>query len=225
MAGAKEVLSLVILISALMDVAFVRLGFHIRSQRGFCLRSLSEGGALEMLGLKGQSSPELRELQQAFRRQALEMHPDRGGSAEAFRQLLEAYTFLRRSLRRGLQERGKRLKEGREKWKKWEEEVEGGQELAQEGDIVYWRNAQGEPWQVALVLAVQVVYEPSSGPHGWIYLQSLIQTSDGTFDADEEAEMEQVEPVSLDGVNWAFASSEEVGEHAWRVSPPEYLPP
>ncbi|CAK9095120.1 unnamed protein product [Durusdinium trenchii] len=153
------------------------------------------------------------------------MHPDRGGSAEAFRQLLEAYTFLRRSLRRGLQERGKRLKEGREKWKKWEEEVEGGQELAQEGDIVYWRNAQGEPWQVALVLAVQVVYEPSSGPHGWIYLQSLIQTSDGTFDADEEAEMEQVEPVSLDGVNWAFASSEEVGEHAWRVSPPEYLPP
>ncbi|CAK9009693.1 unnamed protein product [Durusdinium trenchii] len=178
-----------------------------------------------MLGLKGQSSPELRELQQAFRRQALEMHPDRGGSAEAFRQLLEAYTFLRRSLRRGLQERGKRLKEGREKWKKWEEEVEGGQELAQEGDIVYWRNAQGEPWQVALVLAVQVVYEPSSGPHGWIYLQSLIQTSDGTFDADEEAEMEQVEPVSLDGVNWAFASSEEVGEHAWRVSPPEYLPP
>ncbi|CAK9094436.1 unnamed protein product [Durusdinium trenchii] len=150
MAGAKEVLSLVILISALMDVAFVRLGFHIRSQRGFCLRSLSEGGALEMLGLKGQSSPELRELQQAFRRQALEMHPDRGGSAEAFRQLLEAYTFLRRSLRRGLQERGKRLKEGREKWKKWEEEVEGGQELAQEGDIVYWRNAQGEPWQVVL---------------------------------------------------------------------------
>lgn len=36
----------------------------------------------------------------------------------------------------------------------------------------------------------------------------------------------QVEPVSLDGVNWAFASkAEAVGAQAWKVSPPDYLPP
>lgn len=36
----------------------------------------------------------------------------------------------------------------------------------------------------------------------------------------------QVEPVSLDGVNWAFASQAEVvGPQAWKVTPPAYLPP
>ncbi|CAE7605861.1 unnamed protein product, partial [Symbiodinium sp. CCMP2456] len=78
----------------------------------------------------------------------------------------------------------------------------------------------------ALVLAVQVVYEPSSGPHGWIYLQPLLLREGEIFDADEDAEMEQVEPVSLDGVNWAFAShADDLGGGAWRVSPPDYLPP
>lgn len=33
----------------------------------------------------------------------------------------------------------------------------------------------------------------------------------------------QVEPVSLDGVNWAFADAEALGSQ-WRIRPPEYLP-
>ena len=63
-----------------------------------------------------------------------------------------------------------KLKVAQEKWQKWEEEVEAGLELAQagvtvlphlwryaleptdshpqEGDVVYWRSAKGEPWQV-----------------------------------------------------------------------------
>lgn len=87
--------------------------------------------------------------------------------------------MLRRSLRRREGSLLSAQKAARKKWKKWEDEVEGGQELAQEGDVVHWRSAQDEPWQLAarlvsfrektskaLVLAVQVVYEPSSGPHG-----------------------------------------------------------
>eukprot|EP00434_Breviolum_minutum_P021908 symbB.v1.2.019337.t1/scaffold1523.1/size113860/4 len=180
------------------------------NRRGLQLRSLSEDGALELLGLEHEISVEQRQLQQAFRAQARRLHPDSGGNAEDFQELVEAYTMLRRSLRHGGISAGK-LKVAQEKWQKWEEEVEAGLELAQEGDVVYWRSAKGEPWQVAVVLAVQVVYEPSSGPHGWIYLQSLVKTPEtGVFDADEEAEMDQVEPVSLDGVNWAFASQAEV---------------
>ena len=66
------------------------------------------------------------------------------------------------------------LKVAQRNWEKWELEVESGQELAQawiaalygrlhhvrktlvnfkhwrkEGDVVYWRGAKGEPWQVA----------------------------------------------------------------------------
>ena len=43
----------------------------------------TQASALEMLGLERPSSLELCQLQQAFRRQAREMHPDRGGNAEA----------------------------------------------------------------------------------------------------------------------------------------------
>ncbi|CAL1148355.1 unnamed protein product [Cladocopium goreaui] len=61
------------------------LGWHSRSpQRSLPLQSLSESGALEILGLDGEPDLlELRELQKAFRSQARQLHPDSGGNAEA----------------------------------------------------------------------------------------------------------------------------------------------
>ncbi|CAE7469690.1 CPK2 [Symbiodinium pilosum] len=154
-------------------------------------------------------------------------HPDAGGSKEDFQRLRGAYALLRKALLRGgLREAEDDRRQAEARWEQWESQVEQGQELAKEGDVVFWRPGRGDEWSAALVLAVQVVYEPSSGPHGWIYLQPLLPRHGELFDADADAEMEQVEPVSLDGVNWAFARSvEEIGDGVWRLAPPEYLPP
>ncbi|CAE7026049.1 CPK2 [Symbiodinium natans] len=190
------------------------------------LRSLSESDALRVLGVD-LDEVDTQALRRSFRAKAKTAHPDAGGSKEDFQQLRAAYALLRKAVRQGgLQEAEADRKRDQERWERWEDEVERGQELAQEGDVVYWRPSRDDGWSTALVLAVQVLYEPSSGPHGWIYLQPLLPGKGDLFDADEDAEMEQVEPVSLDGVNWAFAShAEEIGGGAWKVSPPEYLPP
>ncbi|CAJ1451427.1 unnamed protein product [Effrenium voratum] len=193
-------------------------------QGGQGISSLAE--ALALLGLDSDGSSR-DELRAAFRAAAKAAHPDVGGSAEDFRRIREAYSLLRRDLQHtGLREAGRELKLAQRKWEQWEEDVETGNELAQENDVVFWRSAQAEPWQLAVVLAVQVVYEPSSGPHGWMYLQPMTQRPGlRVFDVDEEADMEQVEPVSLDGVNWAFAAARSVAERAWEVETPGYLPP
>ena len=52
----------------------------------------------EVLGVPARVS--LEELKLAFRRRALETHPDQGGDAEAFRRLLEAYEEAQRRVRR-----------------------------------------------------------------------------------------------------------------------------
>lgn len=56
------------------------------------------GGALAALGLRagGFDSDQLKE---AFRREALRVHPDHGGSADAFRALKHAYNRLKKFLR------------------------------------------------------------------------------------------------------------------------------
>jgi len=54
-------------------------------------------------------SASLAEIKQAFRKRALETHPDQGGDAEAFRAVREAYDeALRRGRRRDARPRARR---------------------------------------------------------------------------------------------------------------------
>uniref|UniRef100_A0A7S4Q5E0 J domain-containing protein n=1 Tax=Alexandrium monilatum TaxID=311494 RepID=A0A7S4Q5E0_9DINO len=203
-----------------------------RSARGLVVSwALSRQAAEAVLGVGVGAS--LEEVRRAFRARARRTHPDGGGSAEAFRELREAYALLRWG---STPSRGSRRAEdvaedgppraGDAEWSRWEEEVRRGRELAGEDDVIYWRPEPSESWRPAKVLAVQVVYEPSSGPHGWIYLQPLVEEAgDGVFQEDEEAEMEQVEPLSPDGVNWCFApSATPLGYGRWRLGPRPPLP-
>lgn len=166
------------------------------------------------------------ELRRAFRARARRAHPDGGGTAEAFRQLREAYILLRRgrAIGGGLDgaESAAETRARKAAWARWADDVRHCREFASEGDVLYWRVEAGAPWQPGVVLAVQVVEEPSSGPHGWMYLQPLVQEEPGgLFRQDEDAEMEQVEPLSPDGVNWCFASALKApGEGCWSLGPP-----
>jgi len=196
---------------------------HLASVRG-----LSERAAAELLGVGLDASPE--ELRRAFCSRARAAHPDGGGSAEAFAQLREAYVHLQHqtgALPSASHVSATATSHASEAaWAAWEEEVRRGRELAGEGDAIYWRPEPSEPWRPAVVLAVQVVYEPSSGPHGWMYLQPLVQeATGGFFQEDEDAEMEQVEPLSPDGVNWYFARlAVALGEGRWQLGPRPPLP-
>lgn len=190
-------------------------------------RSLSQQAAAEVLGVD--SSASRAELRQAFRARARRAHPDGGGSAEAFRQLREAYALLRRTEPARVSQAPGEAADGHPRaseaeWSRWEEEVRRGRELAGEDDVIFWRPDESEAWRPGKVLAVQVVYEPSSGPHGWMYLQPLVEdVGEGVFYEDEEADMEQVEPLSPDGVNWCFASAATVlGDGRWKLGE---LPP
>ena len=141
-------LSLPVVLSAVFVSLRTRTLLTERTRRQVHVRSVSEGDALELLGLK-EHELEPQRLRQLFRAEVRQMHPDQGGDPEVFKQLLEAYTVLRRSLRRTQGAVLSAQKAAREKWKKWEDEVEGGQELAQEGDVVHWRSARDEAWQLA----------------------------------------------------------------------------
>lgn len=48
----------------------------------------------KVLGIKPGASQE--EIKQAYRRQAIKLHPDKGGSSEAFAQLHDSYEYLRK---------------------------------------------------------------------------------------------------------------------------------
>ncbi|CAK0886373.1 unnamed protein product [Prorocentrum cordatum] len=191
--------------------------------------------ALEILGAAPGQDLEPAELRRAFRARAAAAHPDGGGSAEAFQRLRRAYALLRRGGASPAERAGaaaaaaaaaRRLER---QWERWEQEVESFGQLAGEGDVLYWRPERAEPWRLAVVLAVQVVHEPASGPHGWIYLQPLVEDEGepGVFFADEWADMEQVEPLSPDGVHWCPAEvAGRPGEGRWRLGPrPAHLPP
>lgn len=57
--------------------------------------TMSRDDALAILGFSAGSTPTVAELKKAYRKKALETHPDKpGGSAEAFRTLTEAYELL-----------------------------------------------------------------------------------------------------------------------------------
>eukprot|EP00401_Gymnodinium_catenatum_P045787 CAMPEP_0117540726 /NCGR_PEP_ID=MMETSP0784-20121206/43647_1 /TAXON_ID=39447 /ORGANISM="" /LENGTH=221 /DNA_ID=CAMNT_0005337389 /DNA_START=109 /DNA_END=770 /DNA_ORIENTATION=+ len=166
--------------------------------------------AAKVLGVDPRAT--LPELRSAFRARAKVVHPDGGGSADAFQELRKAYAFLRRSWAHSAPELPAARARLEKEWEEWEEEVRRFRALASEGDVIYWRPEATEAWRVAVVLAVQVVEEPASGPHGWIYLQTLVQDEHRgghVYFMDETAEMDQVEPLSPDGVNWCFAPSVE----------------
>lgn len=48
----------------------------------------------EVLGITRGASPE--EVQKAFRKKAMEHHPDRGGDVEVFKKVTEAYAMLKK---------------------------------------------------------------------------------------------------------------------------------
>eukprot|EP00967_Tisochrysis_lutea_P120529 scaffold197740_cov32-Tisochrysis_lutea.AAC.1 len=58
----------------------------------------SAGHARKVLGLSPSAATSVRELKAAFRRRALETHPDHGGSSERFREVSLAYSTLVRNL-------------------------------------------------------------------------------------------------------------------------------
>jgi len=188
----------------------------------------SPGIAAEVLGVSLGSS--LEELRSAFRRRARDAHPDGGGSSEAFRILREAYSLLRRGRNSAdssaVEDSTGKAQAQRRAWDRWEADVTAFLELPDEGDVIYWRVEQFAPWQPAVVLARQVVHEPASGPHGWIYMQPLVEEAPGgALYMDEEADMDQVEPLSPDGVNWCFAPEVErvvlEGQPGrWNLGPP-----
>eukprot|EP00971_Amphidinium_carterae_P291567 5788131-Amphidinium_carterae.1 len=54
----------------------------------------------------------------------------------------------------------------------------------------------------------------------------VAQDLDGVYRTDEDAEMAQVEPESIDGVMWCYAEDvEELDDGAWKLRAPSFMPP
>lgn len=81
-----------------------------------------------VLGLPAVGVTSANDLKAAFRRRALETHPDRGGSSEGFREVSQAYSNLARHLREQSSEPHSSTARGRggvpEDWSPTEEEFE-----------------------------------------------------------------------------------------------------
>lgn len=68
-----------------------------RAPRG-ALRDLPPGSIWELLGVTSDVTP--TELKAAYRKRAIELHPDRGGDSATFRRLLAAYEEAKRRIAR-----------------------------------------------------------------------------------------------------------------------------
>ncbi|MGC4087715.1 MAG: J domain-containing protein [Polyangiaceae bacterium] len=65
-----------------------------RAPRPSAPRAAKQPSAYEVLGVSAQATPE--EVKRAYRQRALETHPDRGGTAEAFRRVHSAFESIQK---------------------------------------------------------------------------------------------------------------------------------